>query len=148
VVALTDQLVGLATMSQAQLRAEWRRQHKGQVMPTGLGRDLASRAIAWRLQERVHGTLPPSSLRELKRLAQQLRNIGDLDIAREVRLKAGTKLVRQWHDRIYHVLVVEDGFQFEDRQYQSLTPIAHEITGAAWSGPRFFGLNKSNAAQD
>ena len=117
-------------------------------MPFGLGRDLASRAIAWRLQERVHGTLPPSSLRELKRLTQQLRDNGDLDIVREVRLKPGTKLVRQWHDRIYHVLVLEDGFQFEDRHYRSLTPIAREITGAAWSGPRFFGLNKPDAAQD
>lgn len=146
--ALSDQLAGLATMSQAQLRAEWRRQHKGQIMPSGLGRELASRAIAWRLQERIHGTLPPSSLRELKRLALQLRDNGDLDIAREVRLKPGTKLVRQWRERIYHVLVLEDGFQFGDRHYRSLTPIAREITGAAWSGPRFFGLKiKSDVAQ-
>lgn len=138
--SLSDQLAGLATMSQAQLRAEWRRLHKGQTMPAGLGRDLASRALAWAMQARVHGNLPPSATRELKRLAQQLKQDGDIDISRELRLKPGTKLVRQWHDRIYHVLVLEDGFQFEDRHYRSLTPIARAITGAAWSGPRFFGL--------
>jgi hypothetical protein len=27
-------------------------------------------------------------------------------------------------------------------RYRSLTIIAHEITGAHWSGPRFFGLRK------
>jgi hypothetical protein len=29
---------------------------------------------------------------------------------------------------------------FEDRTYRSLSRIAREVTGAAWSGPRFFGL--------
>lgn len=137
---LVDQLAALAAMSQAQLRAEWRRTHKGQVLPNGLGRDLASRAIAWRIQERVHGSLPPATSRELRRLARQLQEQGDLDLARQINLKPGTKLVRQWRRRIYHVLVLAEGFQFEDRCYGSLTPIAREITGAAWSGPRFFGL--------
>ncbi len=138
---LADQLAGLATMSPAQLRAEWRRWHKGQIMPRGLGRDLASRAIAWRMQECVQGGLLPASARELQRLTKQMRETGELEISRQLRLKPGTKLVREWHDRIYHVLVLDDGFQFQDRHYRSLTPIAHQITGVKWSGPRFFGLN-------
>mgnify|MGYP001000906205 CR=1 FL=1 len=139
---LADQTVGLAAMSQAQLRAEWRRIHKGQMMPSGLGRDLATRAITWKLQERVHGGMPPATSRELRRLADQLRDTGEIDIARDIRLKPGTRLVRQWHGRVFHVLVLEDGFLFEDRHYRSLTPIAREITGAAWSGPRFFGIRE------
>lgn len=137
---LAEQLAGLASLSQAQLRTEWRKHHKGQQMPAGLGRDLASRAIAWKMQERVRGGLPPATARELKRLAKQLHENGDIDLAKDIQIKPGTKLVRQWHDTIYHVLVLDDGFQFQDRHYRSLTPIAKEITGAAWSGPRFFGL--------
>ncbi|WP_162257092.1 MULTISPECIES: hypothetical protein [unclassified Sphingomonas] len=38
--AIDDQLAGLATLPQAQLRTEWRKYHKGQLMPLGLGRDL------------------------------------------------------------------------------------------------------------
>ena len=38
------------------------------------------------------------------------------------------------------VLVHADGFEWNGRRYRSLTVIAHEITGAHWSGPRFFGL--------
>jgi hypothetical protein len=144
---IDDQLAGLATLSQAQLRTEWRKYHKGQLMPLGLGRDLASRAIAWTMQERVRGGLAPATNRELKRLAKQLADTGDIDLGKEPLLKHGTKLVRQWHGTIYHVLVLEDGFQFQGRHYRSLTPIAREITGAAWSGPRFFGLKEKTDAQ-
>lgn len=145
---IADQLAGLATLSQAQLRTEWRKYHKGQLMPLGLGRDLASRAIAWKMQERVRGGLAPAAGRELKRLARQLRESGDIDLGKDRQMKPGTKLVRQWHGTIYHVLVLEDGFQFQDRHYRSLTPIAREITGAAWSGPRFFGVkDRSDASR-
>lgn len=137
-----DLLAGLATMSPAQLRAEWRRLHRGHPLPEGLSADLVSRAVAWRIQERHHGGLPPARVRELTRLAKQMRDGGGLDLERELRLKPGTRLVRQWHDQTYRVLVLDHGFQFEDRHYQSLTPIAREITGAAWSGPRFFGLRR------
>ena len=34
-------------------------------------------------------------------------------------------------------------FEFEGKLYRSLTSIAREITGAGWSGPRFFGLAKT-----
>jgi len=135
-----EELAALAALSQPQLRARWRKGHRGQIMPAGLGRDLAVRAIAWRVQERVHGGVPPATARELRRLAAQLRDTGDIDLSRESRLKPGTRLVRRWHGRVFQVLVLEEGFQFEDRHYRSLTPIAREITGVAWSGPRFFGL--------
>jgi hypothetical protein len=35
------------------------------------------------------------------------------------------------------------GFEHEGQQYGSLTRLAHVITGAHWSGPRFFGLLRS-----
>jgi hypothetical protein len=35
---------------------------------------------------------------------------------------------------------MEDGFEFDGRTYHSLSRIASEITGAHWSGRRFFGL--------
>jgi Protein of unknown function (DUF2924) len=109
-------------------------------MPDGLGRDLATRALAWQMQEQLHEGLPPARVRELGRLAAQLDANGDLDLARDLKLKPGTRLVRQWHARTYHVLVLDQGFEFDGRFFRSLTSIAREITGAAWSGPRFFGL--------
>lgn len=55
-------------------------------------------------------------------------------------LRPGTHLVREWNGRSYQVEVLEDGFQMDGKQYRSLSAIAAKITGAHWSGPRFFGL--------
>src|SRR6202043_314470 len=57
-------------------------------------------------------------------------------------LKTGATLVRQWRGHTHTVLVHEDGFEYEGTGYRSLTVIAERITGAHWSGPRFFGLGK------
>jgi tRNA A37 methylthiotransferase MiaB len=62
-------------------------------------------------------------------------------------LQAGVTLVREWRGKTYKVKVTEDAkgqkrFCFAGREYRSLTIIAKEITGAHWSGPRFFGLNR------
>src|SRR5450631_2465158 len=39
----------------------------------------------------------------------------------------------------------EDGFEYAGENYPSLTKIAKKITGAHWSGPRFFGLLAAGA---
>ncbi|HTI80805.1 MAG TPA: DUF2924 domain-containing protein [Acetobacteraceae bacterium] len=57
-----------------------------------------------------------------------------------LRLKPGSKLVRAWRSKTHTVLVLEDGFEHQGRRYASLTQIAGAVTGAHWSGPRFFGL--------
>jgi hypothetical protein len=38
------------------------------------------------------------------------------------------------------VEVTEDGFIYDGQRYRSLSSIAQRITGARWSGRRFFGL--------
>jgi hypothetical protein len=43
--------------------------------------------------------------------------------------------------------VTEDGFEYGGTSYQSLTKIAKKITGAHWSGPRFFGLSAAGAVR-
>lgn len=59
-----------------------------------------------------------------------------------VKLRPGTSLLRAWGGRTHTVLVRENGFEHEGRRYASLTEVARAITGAHWSGPRFFGLRK------
>ena len=44
-----------------------------------------------------------------------------------------------------YVIVLEDDFEYEGERYPSLTKIAAKITGAHWSGPRFFGIGKTRA---
>ena len=60
--------------------------------------------------------------------------------------KVGATLVRQWRGHAHTVLVRDDGFEYEGQHYRSLSVIAERITGAHWSGPRFFGLTKRTGA--
>lgn len=52
----------------------------------------------------------------------------------------GARLVREWNGKTHVVDVIDEGFVFQATVHKSLTAIARQITGAHWSGPRFFGL--------
>jgi hypothetical protein len=140
--ALAAQLSVLTCMELKALRQEWHRLY-GTAPPMRLSRDLLRRAVAHRLQEAALGGLRPALRRRLAALARGSR-AGEGKPAPApavVRLKPGTALVREWHGRTHTVLVLaEGGFEHEGRRYASLTGLARAITGARWSGPRFFGL--------
>lgn len=134
---LSAQLAALQTMTQVQLRAEWLQVHRSPPPP--LTTDLLARGIAWKLQERAQGGLPPSAVRELARLAKELAGQENVNITAG-RIKPGTRLVRDWGRASHHVTVLEQGYLYRDRHYRSLSQIARHITGSHMSGPRFFGL--------
>ena len=142
--SLDQELAALAAMSSAQLREEWQRVMRS--APPAFSPDLLERAIAYELQARRHGGLAPAVQRALDRVGRQLARTGKVSPPRETRLKAGTRLSRDWHGRTHHVLVIDDGYLFEERRYRSLSQVAAAITGTAWSGPRFFGLKAREAA--
>jgi Protein of unknown function (DUF2924) len=54
--------------------------------------------------------------------------------------RCGTRLVRNWQGKGHIVDVGEDGYTWNGKVYGSLTKIAFAITGARWSGPRFFRI--------
>jgi hypothetical protein len=107
--------------------------------PPGLSRDLLIRALAYNLQERAHGNPSLALWRRLRTLAGECDK-GGASFDPGAVPKTGTTLVRQWRGHAHAVLVREDGFEYEGQRYRSLTVIAERITGAHWSGPRFFGL--------
>ena len=134
------QIAGLANRSTPDLRVAWRQLHRTGP-PLGLSRDLLIRALANQLQEQSYGGVS----RALGRRLQSLAGASDkatMTVDPGLALKTGTTLVRQWRGHTHRVLVCEDGFEYEGQRYRSLTVIAERITGAHWSGPRFFGLTK------
>ena len=143
---LENRLGGLATMSPAELRTEWQkvvRQPAPSIPP-----DLLRRGIAYRLQEAAHGGLTTAVSRELNDLSRRIAR-GDNPLpSTAIRLKPGTRLLRTWRGKTYCVVVGDKGFIYNERIFPSLSPIAHEITGTPWSGPRFFGLPSKRPASD
>lgn len=133
----------LPAMSPAQLRAAWREQFRKPA--PGIGPDLLRRGLAWQIQARVRGGLLPSTRKTIEKALGQLEKTGSVTSSRDIAIKPGTRLVREWNGNTYHVLVHEEGFEHEGRRYDSLSQIARAITGAHWSGPRFFGLRNRKA---
>ena len=109
------------------------------------------RGISWHVQSKVHGGLDADTRRLLK---TAIRNAPDPNAKKQdakprkhresVKLSTGTTLVRTWRGHKHEVTVAPDGktFRYRETEYASLSEIAREITGARWSGPRFFGLVK------
>jgi hypothetical protein len=144
VAEVNRQIAELVDRSTHELRLAWRQLHRTGP-PRRLSRDLLIRALANQLQEWIHGRASEALRRRLQTLAGEFDRDG-ASFDPGVVLKNGTTLVRQWRGRAHSVLVREDGFEYEGQRYRSLTMIAERITGAHWSGPRFFGLTKRASA--
>lgn len=133
----TESFERLTAMSAHELRSEWRRVHKS-APPVAFTVDLLVRGITYKLQEQRLGKL----LIEYRRELDQLGGIGAIPNSKrkiEGPLRPGSRLVRRWRGTTYCVDVLAGEYEYRDKRYKSLSEIAREITGARWSGPRFFG---------
>ena len=137
--ACREALSRLPELDLNELRREWRALYKAEASPH-LSRELLVRAVAYRMQEVALGGLRPGQQRQLRQFAQQFKQTGQATIRARPELKPGTRLMREWQGRTYDVLVLDDGFAWQNTRYSSLSAIARKITGTAWSGPLFFGL--------
>jgi hypothetical protein len=142
---LLHKIAELADLTSQRLREEWRRLYRSQ--PPRLSRDLLIRAIAYRMQELAFGGPSKATLRKLQSLAKDLEMTGSLACEVEHSVRPGMRLVREWRGRLHTIIVTQEGFEFAGKRYASLSKIAHAITGAHWSGPRFFGLKRSRASR-
>jgi hypothetical protein len=138
-MTLERRITALSAMSLVQRKAEWHRVF-GTPVPPAFGAGLIVRAIAYRLQEKQLGGLSSAELKQLARLGRKDQRARARDTISTV-VKPGTWLSRTWHGEAHQVVVLETAFEYRGERYASLTAIAKKITGANWSGPRFFGLH-------
>ena len=140
-INVAEPLERLTALTIFELRGEWRRLHRSPP-PKRLSRDLLIRGIVYKYQERAYGGLSKAAVRKLERVNADLLSRGEIKLAPAISLRPGTRLVREWHGFTHTVLVIADGVEWRGRRYRSLSVVAWEITGAHWSGPRFFGLKQ------
>ena len=159
-------VAALGDLSRDELATRWHRIY-GCAVPKTVKRGLLERAAAWHLQSNALGGLSPEGKRILRnavrRLEQRIVDQGGCQggkvqgaasmsadpkpgpihqrvVASKAALATGTRLLREWNGRQHIVEVVEEGYLLDGKTYRSLSAVAKCITGAHWSGPRFFGL--------
>ncbi len=122
------------------------------------------RRIAWRLQALAEGELSQRARDRAVELAADVdlrlrpprkfwRALADADAAEEARRprrdprlpEVGCTLRRQFQGKTICVKVLQDGFEYDGKQYESLSSIASSVTGPRWNGYSFFGLKKESS---
>jgi hypothetical protein len=142
--SLDDEIARLCDLDLQGLRARWKSMFRQQP-PPHLPRHLLFAVLAYRLQVQELGDLDRVTARLLKQIATGGGTLGasrrtDAFSRRRAELKPGTILMREWNAQTHRVMVVDEGFAWNGKTYDSLSKVAFAITGTNWNGPRFFGL--------
>lgn len=132
---LPEALAAVETADRAGLLDLWR-EVIGAPPPKNLSLPFLRRALAFELQCQMLGGPKARTIENLGRIAAGSASRASVG----TKLRPGAKLVREWQGRTWTVEVIDGGFLMGGERYVSLSAIARKITGARWSGPRFFGL--------
>ena len=147
------QLADLERLSLASLKNRWRALFGND--PPAYGRQFLRRRLAYRIQELAFGGLSEDARTQMEALVPSVASQGNESApsrTKQRRIKPGlappgTRLIREFREKRYEVVVGEKGFEFEGRRYRPLSAIAREITGTQWNGPAFFGLREKSAKE-
>ena len=126
-------LADLDAMDRAGLAHLWSDLIGGDV-PTSMSQPMQRRFLAFELQALAEDGLTAALRARLDRIAA-----GEERKASPT-LQPGARLLREWNGTTHVVDVLPEGFFWNGAPHRSLSAIARAITGARWSGPRFFGL--------
>ncbi len=143
--SIEAEIAVLDDLPREKLVERWQRQYRA-APPSGISRQLMVRAIAWELQARRYGGLRPPVLRRLQKAIEGDAASDQTSATQAPSLRPGSRLLREWNGVTHAVEVTERGFVWKGETHRSLSSIARAITGARWSGPRFFGLNREKTS--
>jgi hypothetical protein len=142
---IAGQIAQLRALSRPQLLDMWQKLYD-RAAPPGIRRELLVPFLAYRMQEHVYGGLKSSARSELRRIARDLeKSAGSTRLILRPKIKAGTRLVREWRGQTHEVMATESGYEYRGVGYRSLSEIARKVTGTRWSGPAFFGLKNAKS---
>jgi hypothetical protein len=140
---LAEQIEAFHALSREALVTEWLKRCGSQPYK-GIRKASLIRGIAYQLQIKALGGMKPSTSRKLLKLAigqnKDGRKKERVQLVDRPRTQLGTRLVREWNGRTYEVVVADKGYVLNGVTHPSLSACAKAITGAHWSGPRFFGV--------
>src|ERR1700691_6414862 len=133
---ISTKLQELPHLPKPELLALWRELFAKPAHP-GLRRNLMIPLLAYRLQEQAYGGLKPSTYKRLQKLAAELEQYRRASLAPVPQLRAGTRLLRQWQGQMHEVVVVDEGFDYRSKRYESLSEIAPQTPARRGRGHFF-----------
>jgi hypothetical protein len=114
------QLADLAHADKKRLIELWTRVN-GRPPNFRASRELLLLALAWDIQARRYGGLKPTVPRRMERFAKAYLRGGSIDLDPPLRYRPGTVLLRQWKGQRHSVTILEEGYGYNGRTYESLS---------------------------
>jgi hypothetical protein len=143
---VTQCLSSLPSSTKTALCDQWLQLFKKES-PPAMRKDLMLRIIAYRLQEQEFGGLSDATRRRLRQLANAFEADATATVSTRPPIKPGTRLVRQWKERVHVVNVEAKSYEYKGARYESLSEIARLITGTrTGTANLLFFSNSGNAA--
>ncbi|MBO7453855.1 MAG: DUF2924 domain-containing protein [Alphaproteobacteria bacterium] len=136
-LSIIKQIIALQSMDENSLRNMWDKffDYKPEVS----SRQHMISKIAYKIQELAYGGVDPDTEEKIREQAKKT-SLKNQKKKKKFQPQIGTKIVKEYHDKTYEVLVVNDGFAYEGNVFKSLSAIANKITGTKWNGLKFFGV--------
>ena len=151
--SLIAQIMALKNASLADMRAKYQ-EVCGEVGANSKNRIYLWRKIAYRLQEQAYGGLSEPAQSRLGELIEKYEPVNNKTLRpertadekhsrttkiRDKRLPIPGAIIRKnYKGRMLEVRVMEKGFEFEGKPYNTLSAVANAVTGAKWNGFLFF----------
>lgn len=137
--SLQEKIVALEKLERSALAEAWIKAYKTPPFK-GARKSTLVRGLAYHAQCQDRRGLRKKTHARLLKIAYSDDLSSLLKGTDTPRTKLGSQLVREWNGRTHTVHVTDQGFVLSGVTYSSLSAVAKAITGAHWSGPRFFGV--------
>lgn len=139
----TSNDIDYTELSRSQLKELWG-QKWGIEAPPKIGRKMMLVSLRYKDWELRTGGLNKADQKRIDKLVKAYQkdpNYFDTKIDKNANhVDIGTKLIRTYKGIQHIVYVIENGFEYKDQIYSSLSKLAFHITGTKWNGRVFFGV--------
>ena len=140
-LSVIKQVAALQSMKNAELETVWHKlfDHPPEVA----SRQYMIGKLAYKIQELAYGGVDSETENKIKAGAKRILTPTDQKKkACRFTPMIGTTITKEYHGKVHEVLVVNDGFAYNNEIYRSLSAIATKIAGTRWNGLKFFGVKK------
>lgn len=131
----------IETLSLAELRHYWADSWKRQPH-RHISRKMLVRSLLYKVREAAGNGLSYDQQMKLDQLVRAYKRGRSDGAQRQLQIKPGTQIIREWNGTYHSVIVKSGQFEYNGKEYRSLSAIASEITGTRWNGWTFFGVKK------
>ena len=136
-----DDIATLKSLKRTELVEAWIKAF-GHPPFKGARKACLVRGLAYDIQCKQLGGLKKITQKKLLQIAKSGGKSMSHEAKSAPKIKLGSQLVREWNGRNHTVHITDQGYVMNGVTYGSLSAVAKAITGAHWSGPRFFGVNR------